>query len=240
MSAMLTDDRDAAYSIVNDLADWSDWQPFFDAALDAPLMPGVYQMRLRDGLIVYVGMARERRGQGIRGRLSMYRRGKGAVSGFGEAALDRALADADFIEEHLARVRTGQPARTAVWAQNAIRWFDVEVRWVECDTGKATSVLENAAIELLLVHGIWNRVAVKATRAPTPVGIVIELAAGLGVSNLTTVARLTDELGLDDGGRAVRRALRKGFPDHRGSTSWDPLAPAHVAYVRAQLGRLHG
>lgn len=238
--AIVTDDRDVAYSIVDNLADWSEWQPFSTAAPSAPLKPGVYQMRLRDGRVVYVGMAGERRGRGIRGRLSVYRRGKGAVSGFGEAALDRALADVDFVEEHLARVRAGQPARTAVWAQDAIQWLDVEVRWAECDTEKAASVLESAVIELLLVHGIWNRVAVQAVRAPTPVGIVVELAAGLGVSNLTTVARLTDELGLDDGGRAVRRALRKGFPDHTRNTSWDPLAPAHVAYVRLQLGRLPG
>lgn len=118
---------------------WSDWKSFEIAAPHAPLVPGVYQMRKRDGLIVYVGMAGERRGQGIRGRLSIYRRGKGAVSGFGEAALDRALADAAFVEKHLEDVRAGNPVRASIWAQDAIRWLDVEVRWAECETGPMPS-----------------------------------------------------------------------------------------------------
>lgn len=46
--------------------------------------------------IVYVGMAGERAAsgtpQGLHGRLTAYQRGRGAVSGFGEAALDRALS----------------------------------------------------------------------------------------------------------------------------------------------------
>src|SRR5215213_7907958 len=44
------------------------------------------------GPIVYVGMAGERRGQGIRGRLNVYGRGKALVSSLGEAVMDRALA----------------------------------------------------------------------------------------------------------------------------------------------------
>jgi hypothetical protein len=42
-------------------------------------------------------MAAERRGQGIRGRLTVYRRGRAAVSGLGEAAMDRALRDPDWL-----------------------------------------------------------------------------------------------------------------------------------------------
>jgi hypothetical protein len=56
-------------------------------------LPGVYLARQGDhDDLVYVGMAGERRGQGIKGRLIVYSRGKAAVSGLGEAALDRALA----------------------------------------------------------------------------------------------------------------------------------------------------
>ncbi|WP_295836126.1 hypothetical protein [uncultured Microbacterium sp.] len=53
----MSTERDAAYAVVDELAEWSDWRPFFEVAEGAPTSPGVYQMRLRDGLIVYVGMA---------------------------------------------------------------------------------------------------------------------------------------------------------------------------------------
>lgn len=51
----VTIDRVAAYAAVDALAMWSDWKSFEIAAPHAPLVPGVYQMRKRDGLIVYVG-----------------------------------------------------------------------------------------------------------------------------------------------------------------------------------------
>lgn len=230
-------ERDAAYAIVDDLAEWSDWQPFFEVATGAPTSPGVYQMRLPDGLIVYVGMAGERRGQGIRGRLSIYRRGKGAVSGFGEAALDRALADATFIEEHLARVRAGEPSRASVWALDAIRRLDVEVRWASCSSGAEALAVETAVVELLRTYGIWNRVATRIARASAPTRVVAEQRTERDPDGPTTVAALSAEIGRDDGGRAVRRTLRQGFPDHVRHTSWDPLTPAHVAYVRSRLDR---
>lgn len=50
-----------------------------------------------------------------------------------------------------------------------------------------------------------------------------------------TVKDLTRELGYDDGGRAVRAALRKGFPDHLKNDRWDPLSPAQVSYVRSTI-----
>jgi hypothetical protein len=230
-------ERDAAYAVVDELAEWSDWRPFFEVAEGAPTSPGVYQMRLRDGLIVYVGMAGERRGQGIRGRLSIYRRGKGAVSGFGEAALNRALADAEFIEEHLANVREGQPSRASVWAIDAIRRLDVEVRWTPCETAASALAVETAVVALLRTHGIWNRVANRAIRTPASARAVVEQPVENGGGGPTTVAALSAELGRDDGGRAVRRTLRQGCPDHVRHASWDPLTSAHVAYVRSRLGR---
>jgi hypothetical protein len=45
------------------------------------------------GDLVHVGMAGERRGQGLRGTLTVYRRGKAAVSGLGKAVLDRGFPD---------------------------------------------------------------------------------------------------------------------------------------------------
>lgn len=85
----VTIDREAAYAAVGSLATWSEWKPFAAARADRSCRPGVYQMRSRDDSNVYVAMAGERKGQAIRGRLSIYRRGKGAASGFSEAALDR-------------------------------------------------------------------------------------------------------------------------------------------------------
>jgi hypothetical protein len=69
------------------LADWSLWLPFVEAVAAAPRLPGVY-MAKDSAQVVYVGMAAERRGQGIRGRLTVYRRGRAAVSGGGAASLN--------------------------------------------------------------------------------------------------------------------------------------------------------
>ncbi|MEV8252891.1 hypothetical protein AB0O95_02875 [Rhodoglobus sp. NPDC076762] len=226
----MSNNRDGAYGSVNQLATWSEWAPFADAAALAPRTPGVYQMRIPGGTIVYVGMAGERRGQGIRGRLSIYRRGKGAVSGFGEAALDRALADATFIEEHLAAVRNGQPSRTSGWARDAIALLEVEVRWAECATGAEAGSLEDAAVALLSAHGIWNRVAAKARQERSP---NFQTNAP---DNATTVRQLTAEYERTDQGRMVRAILRAGFPEHPAGHSWDPLSSTQAGHVRATLG----
>ena len=80
---------------------WAPWLLFEEAVRVAPREPGVYVARERPtGQIVYIGMAGERRGQGIRGRLRIYLTGKAAVSGLGEAALDRALADPAVARSH--------------------------------------------------------------------------------------------------------------------------------------------
>jgi excinuclease UvrABC nuclease subunit len=57
----------------DDLAVWSPWLPFDQAAVEAPRLPGVYMAR-DHAQVVYVGMAAGRRGQGIRARLTVYRR----------------------------------------------------------------------------------------------------------------------------------------------------------------------
>ncbi|WP_181445859.1 hypothetical protein [Cryobacterium soli] len=226
--------RDDAYIAVDDLAAWSDWAPFATAAPIAPLTPGVYQMRTRDGVIVYVGMAGERKGKGIRGRLSIYRRGKGAVSGFGEAALDRALADATFVEEHLDAVRAGHPTRVSDWAQDAIRWLDVEIRWAECATQASALALESDAIERLKAYSIWNRIASGALRPHRPTRTLNpDGQVGASEANTATVSHLAQEFGLDD--RGVRRVLRAGFPDHAKGKSWDPLTATQIAHVRTLL-----
>jgi hypothetical protein len=97
---------------VDELAEWSPWMPFSEARAAAPRQPGVYLAREGlDGPIVYAGMAGERRGQGIRGRLNVYGSGKALASGLGEAVMDRALADVHWLRERLDDVEQGRPLR---------------------------------------------------------------------------------------------------------------------------------
>ncbi|NYJ18502.1 hypothetical protein [Glaciibacter psychrotolerans] len=187
-----------------------------------------------DGTVVYIGMAGERKGKGIWGRLSMYRRGRGAVSGFGEAALDRALSDVAFIEDHLEAVRFGQITRASAWARDAIAWTNVEIRWAACETASEAVALEDEAVRLLKLHGIWNRAAI-CDRKPPPVDLDLLAINFQTVGDGGTVKGLSRELGYNDNGRAVRVLLRKGFPDHIVNLSWDPLSAEAIAHVRANL-----
>ncbi|EQM73040.1 hypothetical protein [Microbacterium maritypicum] len=50
-----------------------------------------------------------------------------------------------------------------------------------------------------------------------------------------TPNELAVQLGYVDGGRAVRRVLRSGFPEHEKHARWEPLTDAQVHYVRAHL-----
>ena len=157
-------DRDPreAYAEVHDLAEWSPWLPFETAREAAPREPGVYLLREpRTGLIRYVGMAGERAGggrpQGLHGRLSVYWTGKGAVSGFGEAALDRALADPDWVEHQLRHLREHGAKRAKDWARDAVARLGLEVSWsVTPDRGDAL-YLEEQVLARLRTQGLWNR-----------------------------------------------------------------------------------
>lgn len=144
------------------LADWSEWRAYEVAVGDAPRLPGVYLFRAPStGQVVYVGMAGERAGggrpQGLRGRLSVYKSGKGAVSGFGEAALDRALADPVWVEQQLALLRSDGPRRAKLWAAEAIRRVSPDVRWSVCVDGPAARALEKRVEGILDGQGLWNR-----------------------------------------------------------------------------------
>lgn len=147
-----------ADDIIAPLAAWSPWLPFNDAALRAPRLPGVYLAREgAGGELAYVGMAGERRGQGLRGRLTVYRRGKAAVSGLGEAVLDRALADPAFVRAHLDELLAGRPKRAAAWAQDALRHADLHIRWAVTPDRPMAAVLERAVLDALAASPLWNR-----------------------------------------------------------------------------------
>lgn len=154
--------REDAYAQVEALADWSPWVPLLEATQTAPRLPGVYLMRdASSGDIVYVGMAGERAGggkpQGIRGRLSVYLTGKGAVSGFGEAAFDRALADPDWLRAQLDALTTSGPQRSKQWAIAALSRVPLEARWTVLPDKESALAFEKQVEGILRAHGLWNR-----------------------------------------------------------------------------------
>jgi hypothetical protein len=145
-------------SPISHLASWSGWLPFQQAVLHAPKFPGVYlARRSAHGELIYVGMAGERRGQGLRGRLTVNSRGKAAVSGLGEAALDRALADASWLRQRLDEVERGEPRRTAAWAQLAIEVADLHIAWSTTADRSSAAVLERQVLDVLAEEPLWNR-----------------------------------------------------------------------------------
>lgn len=187
---------------IDALADWSDWAPFFEAARAAPTQPGVYMMRIANAGIVYVGMAGPRKGLGIRGRLNVYRRGRGAASGFGQAAMDRALAAPAFIAQQTAALEAGSPRTSVQWARDAIDWWNPDVRWATTEDELAAETLEARAENNLRHLGLWNR---RQLRNPDN---SITVAGPL--ENLWTPETLAVELGVP--AKTLRRWARgKGW-----------------------------
>lgn len=140
--------------------EWSQWMPFAEAIAHAPRLPGVYMIR-RAGApdVVYIGSAGERIGggspQGVRGRLRVYASGKAAVSGLGEAVLDRAVADPDWLRARLLEAEAGTPRRAKEWSKLAIEWAELEIRWTTTASKADAEALED---ELIAAHGsLWNR-----------------------------------------------------------------------------------
>jgi len=106
-------------------------------------------------------MAGERAGsgrpQGLHGRLSVYWSGKGAVSGFGEAALDRALADPDWVGQQLERLRATGPKRAKEWARDAVLRLNLEASWAVCADKADALYLESRVVAQLRPHDLWNK-----------------------------------------------------------------------------------
>lgn len=139
------------------LANWSPWFRFADAVAQAPLSPGVYMVRSgSDGPLVYVGMAGERRGRGLRGRLAVYASGKGAVSGLGEAVFNQALMTPTWVCERLAELEAGNPSTAKGWARAALDAADLYVRWACTSDRAAANVLERNVLERLSAVPLWN------------------------------------------------------------------------------------
>lgn len=146
------------HTAVDELAGWSPWAPFAEARMTAPRRPGVYLAREGlDGPIVYVGMAGERRGQGIRGRLNVYGSGKALVSGLDEAVMDRALADVRWLKERLADVEEGRPLRAKAGGQAALARANLHVCWSVTEDRRSALELERAVLLALDRGELWNR-----------------------------------------------------------------------------------
>lgn len=135
---------------------WSAWHSLEQAARSATTSPGVYAAR-SDGQLVYIGMAGERRGQGVRGRLQVYLRGRGAVSGLGEAALDRGLADPAWVAQRLTDLLTGGATRSKDWAVAALHRVQLELCWAAAPDGVTARDWELKALQELEDVALWNR-----------------------------------------------------------------------------------
>lgn len=147
-----------ASAVLDAVASWSPWLPFDEAIAAAPRSPGVYVAREgADGAEIYVGMAGERRGAGLRGRLGVYRSGKALASGLGEAVFDRALADPVWLTERLSEVNAGHPSRAKAWGQAAFVRADLHVRWAVTADRQAAISLERKCLDALADHDLWNR-----------------------------------------------------------------------------------
>ena len=143
---------------VDALAAWSPWAPWSAAVPAAPTTPGVYMAREGvTGPVVYVGMAGPRNGNGLRGRLRVYNSGKGAVSGLGEAALDRALADPAWLVDRVSEVQAGTARRAKDWAALAVTRANLHLRWACTPDRAAARALEVAALAALADADLWNR-----------------------------------------------------------------------------------
>jgi len=135
----------------------------------APPRPGVYLARRgATGELLYVGHAGElaHSQPGLRGRLEVYARGRGADSWLGEAALGRALADPAFVRQRLHLLETGRQERAKDWAQAALAWANVHVCWVERASKAEAVTFEDQLLGLLAAHDLWNRKRPTSRAAP--------------------------------------------------------------------------
>jgi hypothetical protein len=149
------------YADVDGLAEWSPWVSFAEALVGAPRVPGVYLLREPlSGVVRHVGLAGERAGsgraQGLHGKFSVYRTGKGAVSGFGETALDRALADPDWVEQQLLALREHGPRPAREWVREAVLRLGLEVSWAVCVDRSDAVYLERQVRALVRTTGLWD------------------------------------------------------------------------------------
>ncbi|WP_143448475.1 hypothetical protein [Kineosporia sp. A_224] len=141
------------------LVEWSDWVPLTVSDVrQAPTSPGVYVARSRGSRkVVYAGMAGERSGHGLRGRLGVYARGRAPHSGLGAACMDRALEDTTWVRARADAVDAGARWTVNDWALAAVDRAELEVCWAAQNSTGAAEHLERAVLDSLAGTGLWNR-----------------------------------------------------------------------------------
>jgi hypothetical protein len=125
----------------------------------------VYVFRIADEPetgAVYIGMTGKRKGKGLRGRLSIYARGRCGTSGLGEHAMDRALADPAWLQARLIDALDGRPMRATLAAWSAIDRARLEVRWQTVPT-KAEAVALEAQLIAECPSALWNRTSLQTS-----------------------------------------------------------------------------
>jgi hypothetical protein len=142
----------------DDAASWSPWVPLQEAARTATRRPGVYMARAEavGSIIVYVGMAGERRGLGVRGRLGVYATGRAIHSGLGKASLDRALTSSSFVRERLRNLERGEAATAQDWGRAANEWNGIQVRWTASQSVEEARELERVVMARCEPRELWN------------------------------------------------------------------------------------
>lgn len=143
---------------VTRLSAWSPWAPFTpDTVRTSPTTPGVYLFRHADTL-VYAGMAGERSGNGLRGRLTIYVSGRSPHSGLGNLALDRALQDPAWLRARLADLEAGQQLTVQNWSALAVQRAELDICWTSVTTKQQAVALERAVLDALRTEPLWNRI----------------------------------------------------------------------------------
>ncbi|HVT64281.1 MAG TPA: hypothetical protein VHD81_03945 [Mycobacteriales bacterium] len=89
--------------------------------------------------------------------MRLYTTGKAAVSGLGEAAMDRALADIEWVRDRIRDLESGEARRAKDWARLAIERANLQVRWATTRDRAAAARLERQVLTALRAESLWNR-----------------------------------------------------------------------------------
>ena len=76
---------------------------------------------------------------------------------FGEAVMDRALADVHWLRERLADVEQGRPLRAKAWGQAVFARANLHVCWAITGNRRRAFELERAVLLALNRSDLWNR-----------------------------------------------------------------------------------
>lgn len=143
--------------VIAGLASWSEWLDFTpETVRTSPTTPGVYLFR-QGRALVYVGRAGERKGRGLRGRLTIYVSGRAPHSGLGNLALGRGLQDPAWLRERLADVEQGVHLTVQDWSRLAVQRSRLEFSWASVGDAAQSIQLERAVLDALRGAPLWNR-----------------------------------------------------------------------------------